>query len=79
MGGWKFFRVWYFVTFFSPRSKDKRSQGSATAFEVGTMQFGLVEMATDNLHWDLAARRAAFIDSLDSFCLRQDAGPDWVC
>jgi hypothetical protein len=43
------------------------------------MQFGLVEMATDNLHWDLAARRAAFIGSLDSFCICQDAGLEWVC
>jgi hypothetical protein len=43
------------------------------------MQFGLIEMATDNLHWDLAARRVAFIDSLDSFCIYQDAGQKWVC
>jgi hypothetical protein len=40
---------------------------------------GLIEMATDNLHWDLAARRVAFIDSLDSFCIYQDVGPKWVC
>ncbi len=76
MGGWKFFWVWYFVTFFSPKSKDRRSQGSGTGFEVAQCN---LEMTTDNLHWDLVARRVAFIDSLDSFYICWDPGPERVC
>ncbi len=43
------------------------------------MQFGLIEMAINNLHWDLVARRVAFIDSLDSFYIYQDVGPKKIC